>query len=62
MGLMTMIYGIGQIAGPITVAQIFRSVLEVKESFNISLYAATSAFAVGCVLYAYLIFIDDQKK
>lgn len=62
MGLMTMIYGIGQIAGPITVAQIFRSVLEVEKSFNISLYAATGAFAIGCVLYAYLILMDSHRK
>ncbi len=52
MGLMTALYGIGQIAGPPMVAAILRQARDTGAGFTLSLQIAMGALLVGAALYA----------
>jgi predicted MFS family arabinose efflux permease len=55
MGLLTAIYGIGQIAGPPLVALLLRNSRSVGEGFTLSLEIAAAALVAGAVLYLWMV-------
>ncbi|MDP9045751.1 MAG: YbfB/YjiJ family MFS transporter, partial [Pseudomonadota bacterium] len=54
MGLLTALYGIGQIAGPPLVALLLRARPDPAAGFRLSLEVAASALLVGCALFLWL--------
>ena len=51
MGLLTAVYGIGQIAGPPMVALLLRHSRNVGEGFTLALEVAGAALLVGALMY-----------
>ena len=51
MGLLTAVYGIGQIAGPPMVALLLRHSLSAGEGFTLALEVAAGGLLAGALLY-----------
>ena len=60
--LLTTIYGIGQIAGPLLVTFVLKTSVTAELGFTYSLYTAASALVVGIALFAVLIFRDQANS
>ena len=55
MGLLTALYGVGQIAGPPMVAVLLRHTSSLAEGFALSLAIATSSLLLGAALYLWMV-------
>ncbi|MBC7719110.1 MAG: YbfB/YjiJ family MFS transporter, partial [Chitinophagaceae bacterium] len=51
MGLLTALYGVGQIAGPPLVASLLQRSTSLQAGFTLSLEIATAALLLGAILY-----------
>jgi MFS family permease len=51
MGLLTAVYGVGQIAGPPLAAWLVARSASAAEGFSVSLWIASALLAIGAVLY-----------
>ena len=60
MGLMTALYGIGQIAGPPMVALILRHTGSAGEGFTLSLQVAAGGLVAGALIYALMLRVWPQ--
>jgi fucose permease len=54
MGLLTAMYGIGQIAGPPLVAVLLRHSRSLGEGFTLSLEIAAAALLAGALMYLWM--------
>jgi predicted MFS family arabinose efflux permease len=54
MGLLTALYGIGQIVGPLLVAQVLRLTASTGRGFTLSLQVASGALLVGAAVYLWM--------
>lgn len=59
-GLLTSIYGLGQIAGPLLVTFVLKASASAEIGFTHSLYIAASALVVGIALLAVVIYRDQK--
>jgi fucose permease len=55
MGLLTAMYGLGQIAGPPLVAVLLRRSRSIGEGFTLSLEIAAAALLGGALLYLWMV-------
>jgi len=62
MGLLTAVYGIGQIAGPPMVALLLRHSRNVGEGFMLALEVAAGALLVGALLYFTMLRVWPQQR
>ena len=62
MGLLTAVYGIGQIAGPPMVALLLRHSHNVGEGFTLALEVAAGALLVGALLYFTMLRVWPQQR
>lgn len=61
-GLLTTIYGIGQIAGPLLVRFVLKTSATAEIGFTYSLYTAASALVVGIFFFSVLIYRDPANS
>jgi fucose permease len=55
MGMLTALYGIGQIAGPPTVGRLIRHAANVGEGFDAALAIASATLILGAIIYSIMI-------
>ncbi|MBP1881859.1 YbfB/YjiJ family MFS transporter [Sinorhizobium mexicanum] len=56
MGMLTALYGIGQIAGPPVVAVLLSNAASVEAGYNAALVVAAASLALGSLIYLYMYF------
>jgi hypothetical protein len=61
MGLLTAVYGVGQIAGPPMVALLLRHTRSTGEGFTLALEVAAGALLVGAVLYGLMLRVWPRR-
>jgi len=61
MGLLTALYGIGQIVGPPLVAVVLRHSASTAQGFDIALGIAAGALVFGALLYALLARMTSKR-